>query len=228
MYKSTTYCELLTIWPELALNLLNLPQIVSFMLSANKQLDGDLEIQRICGKLQQHNKEEYHLYSRSFLKDQALHSNSKKDSTHPSEEEEQSQCTALVESNMTPCEVCCKQVYLKKTSGNSDLISAQRRHEVSSDGRVIRRERGLQTQQTWCSCGSSSTCFTRRSQPETASGSQQLLFKDSVSFGVVSCYTKMTGAEKHAGSCSSEQKTDPFIRRFSVTTQSGAFSYLMV
>lgn len=54
----------------------------------------------------------------------------------------------------------------------------------------------------------------------------KLLFKDSVSFGVVSCYTKMTGAEKHAGSCSSEQRTDPFIR-FSVTTQSGAFSYLM-
>lgn len=118
------------------------------MLSANKQLDGDLEIQRICGKLQQHNKEEYHLYSRSFLKDQAPHSNPKKDSTHPSEEEEQSQCTALVESNMTPCEVCSKQVHLKKTSGNADLIRAQRRHEVSSDGRVIRRERGLQTQQT--------------------------------------------------------------------------------
>lgn len=133
-----------------------------------------------------------------------------------------------VESNMTPCEVCSKQVYLKKTSGNSDLISAQRRHEVSSDGRVIRREPGLQTQQTWCSCrSSSSTCFTRRSQPETASGSQQLLFKDSVSFGIVSCYTKMTGAEKHAGSCSSEQKTDPFMRRFLVTTQSGAFRYLM-
>lgn len=50
---------------------------------------------------------------------------------------------------------------------------------------------------------------------------------NSVSFGIVSCYTKMTGAEKHAGSCSPEQKTDPFMRRFSVTTQSGAFRYLM-
>lgn len=56
---------------QLALNLLNLPQIVSFMLSANKQLDGDLEIQTICGKLQHHNVEEYHLYFRFFLKDQA-------------------------------------------------------------------------------------------------------------------------------------------------------------